>query len=121
MTEKELRAMGGVDLSRLPAGVKILAETTAGVYEITVIDQGKVSVRATVPPFKAESPFVTRLEKSIWDDKGEVFIPFWIGRNMRMVFVDSQGNLFATHSVTSAKVEGKSWSYEVWETTLDSD
>jgi hypothetical protein len=118
-TSQTLKDKGGVDLTKLQIGVKLLVETTAGIYELTVVDPltGGVSVKATVPPFTAQQPFVTKLERSIWDDKGNVSIPFWIGKEMRMVFVDHSGKLFATHSVMSARVESGdgSWTYEVWE------
>jgi hypothetical protein len=124
-TPQTLKKNGGVDLTKLQMGVKLLVETTAGIYEMTVVNPatGGVSVKATVPPFTAQTPFHTRLERSIWDDKGSVFIPFWIGKGMRMVFVDSFGKLFASHSVMSAKVESGdgSWTYEVWETNPTKD
>lgn len=118
-TPESLREKGGVDLTKLQIGVKVLVETTAGIYELTVTDpeRGGVQVKATVPPFQAGAQVGTQLERSIWDDKGKVSIPFWIGKAMRMVFRDSKGELFATHSVMSAKVESAdgSWTYEVWE------
>ncbi len=118
-TADSLREKGGVDLTKLKPGVKIWVETTAGIYEMVVVDPnvGLVSVKATVPPFTAQRSIEILFEQSIWDDKGSIFIPCWIGKAMRMVFRDDQGQLFATHSVESAKVESAdgSWSYEVWE------
>lgn len=118
-TPETLREKGGVDLTKLSPGVKILVETTAGIYELTVTDpeRGGVTVKATVIPFQAGVNIGTQLERSIWDDKGDVSIPFWIGKAMMMVFRDSEGKLFATHSVMSAKVESADgdWTYEVWE------
>lgn len=118
-TPETLRKKGGVDLTKLNPGVKILVETTVGIYELVITDPstGGVSVKATVPPFEAGISIDTRLDRSIWDDKGKIFIPHWIGKSMRMVFVDSKSQLFATHSVVSAKVESAEgdWTYEVWE------
>lgn len=121
-TPETLREKGGVDLTKLQSGVKILVETTAGIYELTVTNPavGGVLVKATVPPFQAGVDIGTRLERSIWDDQGNVSLPYWIGKAMRMVFRDSKGQLFATHSVMSAKIESAdgSWTYEVWENEL---
>ena len=118
-TAETLKEKGGIDLTKLKVGDKILVETTAGVYEITVTDPstGSVSVNATMPPFSAQKSISTLLERSIWDDKGNVAIPFWIGKAMRMVFRGDDGKLFATHSVVSARVESRDgdWAYEVWE------
>ena len=118
-TPESLKKRGGVDLTKLDAGTKILVETTAGVYELEIIEpsSGSVSIKATVSPFSAHKPTVTSLERSIWDDKGKIALPFWIGKAMRMVFRDDEGKLFATHSVLSAKVESRDgdWTYEVWE------
>ena len=118
-TQESLRERGGVDLTKLQVGVKVLVETTAGIYELIIVvpETGHVSVKGTVPPFQAHEAMQTTLEQSIWDDKGKVFIPCWIGKAMRMVFRDADQKLFATHSVMSAKVESPdgSWSYEVWE------
>ena len=117
-TAESLKKNGGVDLTKLKVGTTILVETTAGVYEIEVIEPltGEVSVKATMSPFTAQ-PTLTLLERSIWDDKGNITIPFWIGKSMRMVFRDDEGKLFATHSVMSAKVECRDgdWTWEVWE------
>ena len=119
-TVESLKEKGGVDLTKLTAGTKLLVETTAGVYEITIVEPstGSVSIKATVSPFSAHKPTVTTLERSIWDDKGNVAVPLWIGKAMRMVFRNDEGRLFATHSVMSAKVESRDgdWTYEVWET-----
>lgn len=118
-TAESLKKNGGVDLTKLKAGTKILVETTAGVYEIEVIEPltGNVSVKATMSPFAAQKPTFTTLERSIWDDKGLITLPFWIGKSMRMVFRDDDGKLFATHSVMSARVESRDgdWTWEVWE------
>ena len=118
-TAESLKKNGGVDLTKLKVGTTILVETTAGVYEIEVIEPltGEVSVKATMSPFTAQKPTLTLLERSIWDDKGNITIPFWIGKSMRMVFRDDEGKLFATHSVMSAKVESRDgdWTWEVWE------
>lgn len=117
-TAESLRKKDGVDLTKHDVGTKILVETTVGIYEMTIVDlTGGVSVKATVPPFSAHEPTVTTLERSIWDDKGKVFLPFWIGKAMRMVFRGKDNKLFATHSVESAKVIGpdEDWTYEVFE------
>jgi hypothetical protein len=125
-TAATLKKLGGVDLTKLSNGIMILVETTVGIYEIMVIrgSTGHVSVKGTVPPFTAHEPRLLILEKSIWDDKGEVSLPYWIGRGMRMVFRPAEEipgfpkqELFATHSVESARVECPmgTWTYEVWE------
>ena len=118
-TPESLKKRGGIDLTKLEVGTKILVETTAGVYELVIVEPstGEVWIKATVPPFSAHEQTITCLERSIWDDKGKVAIPFWIGKAMRMVFRDDEGKLFATHSVMSAKLESRygKWTYEVWE------
>lgn len=117
-TPDTLRERGGVDLTKLPARTKILVETTAGIYEIVVVkpEDGTVVVKATVAPFTAHKDTMTVLERSIWDDKGKIALPFWVGQAMRMVFRDDKGELFATHSVESARVVSPAgdWEYEVW-------
>jgi hypothetical protein len=118
-TPESLRERGGIDLTNLSVGTEILVETTAGVYEITIVtpEDGTVIVKATVSPFNVHKPTMIRLERSIWDDKGKIALPHWIGKAMRMVFRDDDNGLFATHSVVSARVISPdgTWEYEIWE------
>ena len=79
--------------------------------------RGLVTVESSREPFKAGKRELAVLVRSDWDDKGQVTIPHWIGRAMRMVFKHSDGLLYATGSVETAMIEGAdgSWKYELWE------
>lgn len=120
-TADTLKARGGIDLTKLSAGVKIWVETTAGIYKLTLTggEPGEVIVEATESPFRPDKPQYAVLSRSIWDDKGKVFIPFWIGKAMRMVFDLTGVGLFATHSVAGARIEAAdgSWHLELDEVT----
>lgn len=113
-----LKAQGGIDLTYLQVGTKLYIETTTAVYCLTVMcsDHGLVTVESSRKPFKAGKPELAVLVRSDWDDKGQVTIPHWIGRAMRMVF-NVDGVLYATGSVETAMVESAdgSWKYELWE------
>lgn len=120
-TADSLKDRGGIDVSKLDAGTKIWVETTAGIYKLTVTgnENGEVLVEATEAPFRPDRPQYAVLSRSIWDDKGKVFIPFWIGKAMRMVFDLPGSGLFATHSVAGARMEAAdgSWHIELDEVT----
>lgn len=115
-----LKAHGGADLTKLEVGVKLYIETTAAIYLLTVMtpSEGLVMVESAQSPFVAHRPVLCTLIRSDWDDKGQVNIPNWIGKAMRMVFRHSDGQLYSTHSVVSTRVEAAdgSWHYELWET-----
>jgi hypothetical protein len=112
-----LKKVGGADVSALPIGTKLYVETTKAVYQLTVMGAGLVMVESAEPPFEAQTPDLCTLVRSDWDDMGRVNIPYWVGKAMRMIFKLGDGNLYATHSVVSAKVEASdgSWGYELWE------
>lgn len=116
-TPEELKEKGGIDLTKLPVSCILWVETANGVHELTLQEDGQVLVESTESPFKPERPVLATLKKSVWDDKGEVFIDNWIGHCMRMVFQTDDG-VIVTSSVKSAKVTAPdgSWSYDLWET-----
>lgn len=120
-TAKSLRERGGIDVSKLAAGTKIWVETTAGIYKMTVTgnEPGEVIVEATEAPFRPDRPQYALLTRSIWDDKGTIFILHWVGKAMRMVFDIPSVGLFATHSVAGARMEAAdgSWYIELDEVT----
>lgn len=112
-----LKSQGGVDVSCLQVGTKLYIETTTAVYCLTVMgSKGLVTVESSREPFKAGEPELAVLVQSDWDDKGQVTIPYWIGRAMRMVF-NVNGHLSATGSVETTLIQGAegSWKYELWE------
>lgn len=102
-----------MDVTRLPAGTKIIVETTQGVYEL-VIDNPQislVSIRGTDPRLK--EPITGQLVASHYDHEGRVSLPNWIGKNLRMhiKFLNCEH----TCSVSlSARVEGDGWHYDVF-------
>lgn len=113
-----LKKMGGADVSALAVGTKVYVETTEAVYQLTVVGRnGAVMVESAEPPFEVQTPELCTLVRSDWDDKGKVNIPYWVGKAMRILFKLGDGNLYATHSVVSARVEAAdgAWGYELWE------
>lgn len=116
-TAETLRERGGIDLTKLEERTIVWVETTAGIYKLTIADgsKGEVVVEATESPFQAGKPCFAILQRSMWDDKGKVFIEYWIGHAMRMVFEIGSRGLFATHSVKGAKIEASdgSWHWEM--------
>jgi hypothetical protein len=113
----KLKAIGGADVSVLTIGTKLYVETTEAVYQLTVMGAGLVMVESPEKPFKVQSPELCTLVRSDWDDKGQVNIPYWVGKAMRMIFMLADDKLYSTHSVVSARVEASdgSWGYELWE------
>jgi hypothetical protein len=113
-----LKATGGADTSALAPGTKLYVETTKAVYQLTVMGRkGLIMVESAEPPFDVHRPELCTLVRSDWDDAGKVNIRYWVGRAMRMIFMLADGNMYATNSVVSAKVEAAdgSWDYELWE------
>ena len=118
-TQETLRAKPGIDITKLKPGTIVWLETVKGVYKIMPTGEavGHVMVDSSESPLEACRPVRLILEKSIYDDRGEVFVPFWIGKGLRILFRGFRGS-FLTSSVLSAMIEGDGWKYEVWEKDL---
>lgn len=113
---KRLREKGGVDLTKLQSGCRLWIETAHGVHKMTVQEGDVIQLESTESPFKVETPVIVRLLRSVWDDKGEVTIPHWVGYCMWMVF-DLDGVEITTSCVGKCRVEAPdgAWEFEVWE------
>jgi len=115
-TAATLRAKPGADITKLKPGTVIWAETQDGVYKIMVTGEevGHVVVESTVLPLRPARPLRLILEKSIYDDKGKVFVMHWVAKGLRMLLRGRQGS-FMTQSVRSLSVEAYdgAWRYEL--------
>src|SRR6266403_1058233 len=80
--EKELRAAPGINVPTLPPGTVILIETTAQVYELTVVSPGHVEVTGTDPRFHV--PVIGRFVQSVYDPDATITFAGRIGANLRM-------------------------------------
>lgn len=115
-TAETLRAKPGADLLKLSAGTFVWAETAKGVYRLMVTREspGLVVVESTVLPLRAGRPMRLIMERSLYDDRGEIFVMHWVAPGLRMLFRGDRGS-FRTNTVESASVEAYdgSWKYEL--------
>jgi hypothetical protein len=111
--EAELRAAPGIDITKLPLNSKLIVETTAAVYEFSILNptQGLVSVTSVDSRFAKGS--VCRIERSTYDLEGKVSVPYWVGKHLRMQLTFKNGILPCAIAV-SARIEGDGWHYNVF-------
>ena len=120
---EELKRQGGVDVTQVPVGTVILLETTMAVYEMRVLfpSMALLEITGTDQIFNASNGVVheVQLLHSSYDAKGEVTIPHWIGKGMRMSLKCGRG-LVMTSAVMSARITSPdgTWNYELWEKTF---
>lgn len=116
---EELKCQGGVDITKVPVGTTILVETTHAVYEIVVLfpAMALIEITGTDRIFSAQKgTHEATLKHSTGDQLGQVKIPHWIGKSMRMALQTNDG-LVMTSAVCSGRITGpeNAWSYELWE------
>ena len=117
----DLKRLGGVDVTKVPVGTTIIIETTHAIYEIIVLfpSMALLEIIGTDKIFSAQKgSHSVELQHSTYDQGGNIRIPHWIGKGMRMAFKTDDG-VIMTSAVCSARVTSpdKSWSYELWEKT----
>lgn len=118
---EELKRQGGVDVTQVPVGTVILLETTMAVYEIRVLlpVMALLEIIGTDQIFNAsEGVHEVQLQHSAYDAAGEITIPHWIGKGLRMSLKRGR-SVIMTSAVASARVTSPdgAWSYELWENT----
>lgn len=116
---EDLKRQGGVDVTQVPVGTTVLLETTMAVYEITVLFPALalLEIQGTDQIFNAsQGVHEVTLRHSTYDVAGDVSIPHWIGKGMRMSLKSGRG-VVMTSAVVSARITApdNSWSYELWE------
>lgn len=98
---------GGIKLSKLKPGTRVIVTTLYSTYDITIIDGQKVRV-------KGGKHFAEEMETiftgSSWG--GSLLKLDWIGHDMRMEFAKPPKGL-RTSRVVGATVIGPDWSYEM--------
>jgi len=104
---KEQEDNGGIVVSRLKPGTRIVVKTMYSTYEMTVIEGSKVWVKGG----KYFPEFVERyFVGSTWG--GSCLKLHWIGQDMQMEFTNPPRGV-RTSRVQSATVIGDGWTYEM--------
>lgn len=112
-TWEELRAQPGIDIARLPVGTQILVETTQGIIEIEVLTPATGLVRVSGTDPKIKEPKVCQLVQSDYDLQGIIFLPKWIGKDLRMKLSFANATFHCSATI-SAQVRGDGWHYDVF-------
>lgn len=106
----DLRARPHIDVSRQPAGTNILVETTQGILEIDVLDPADGLIRLSGTDPKIKAPRTCRLLQSDYDLQGVIFLPKWIGKELRMK-IEFANATFHCSATLSAAIRLKSGKY----------
>ena len=104
---------GGIDLSKLPPGTRVEAQTLNTLYKICVVGDGTFEVEGGK---YFPSPTVTRIAGSTWG--GSMLKMKWLGVDMHIEMANPNptgGRIMTTTAVKSLKVIAPDGS---WEYTL---
>ncbi len=109
-----LRAKPGIDICRLPPGSRIIVETAQYLYEMVVEnpEASLLEIGGSDPRFRGRP--VGALLRSVFDVDGKIFVPHWIGKDLRMQIILSDRTSFSLAKTLSASVEGDNWHYDVF-------
>ncbi len=108
---KEFWAAPGINIPDLLPGTIVIIETTASVFELTVIDYEHVEVTGTDHRF--HKPVIGRFVQSVYDVEGTMKFPGRIAKNLRMD-VEFKNAMFRSTPAVSAGVRGKGYRYDVF-------
>jgi phenolic acid decarboxylase len=112
-TLAELRAQPHIDITRQPVGTTIIVETTQGIIEMVVLKPDVALVRVSGTDPKIKEPVNCQMTQSLYDLKGIITLPKWIGKELRMQLTFKNASLNCSATV-SAVVRGKGWHYDVF-------
>lgn len=108
---EKYRSEGSIEPSKLAVGVKLLIETTAKVFEFTILGGGRAKVRSTGKTFHKDQP--CQIVGSLTRD-GILFADM-ILKEKHLVMALPKGR-YVTGLIRAASLQGNGWYYEMWQT-----
>lgn len=106
-------ANGCINVRKLSDGTRILIKTSDEVYELEV-GTAKFGVVLLASNDRFENRDKAIVTGSL-DPETKVFVPEIIGEGLRIILRSRKGQVIRTQPVISAKVVGKTYTYELWE------
>jgi len=108
-----LAARQGISLTCQCPGACIYLETTDYSYELTLLDRSSLKVEIASNDPRLGIRTVGIFERSVYDEKGNVFLSARIVEGMRMQIRFANG-VFRSRPVVTATVLGTGWHYKVF-------
>lgn len=109
------RDEGIVEPDKLPKGTKLLVETTAKVFEFSMLEGGRAIVRSTGKVFKKDIP--CQIVGSLAKD-GTLFAGM-IVKEKHLIIALPKGR-YVTGLIRAASLQGPGWLYEMWQNEKNS-
>jgi|WetSurMetagenome_2_1015567.scaffolds.fasta_scaffold53709_4 hypothetical protein len=107
---EKYRREGVIEPSKLTAGTKIFIETTAKVFEFTMLGGGRAMVRSSGKGYKKDRP--CQIIGSLAHKDGTIFSDMLI-KDKHLVMTLSKGRK-VTGLIRGASLQGDGWIYEMW-------
>lgn len=109
----EIMSQPGIDISKRSGGEQITVETSQHILALSLLDprQCLVQVSGTDPVLR--SGLVGQMLQSTYDLRGEIILPHWIGKGLRMQ-ITFQNSVYRCTPALSARIDGKGWHFDVF-------